>query len=374
VKRYLVGGAVRDRLLGFTPHERDWVVVGSTPEEMRAAGFTQVGRDFPVFLHPQTKEEHALARTERKSAAGHQGFVVHASPDVSLEDDLIRRDLTVNAMAEDEFGTLIDPHGGQRDLERRWLRHVSPAFSEDPLRVLRLARFAARFAPLGFRVSDETVALCRQLTASGALRELSAERVWQETARAISESPAPSVFFTTLQLLNGLGDWFAWLAADAASPSLAALDQAAEDGAELAVRMAALMTSDEGLTIAQRTDACQQLRMPNEISVLVLTVAEAGDDLSRAESLAPAALLQRLERMSAFRPSPLFDRVLAVEAVRAKVARRPLTTHFWVSAREQATALQARDVMADGLRGPAISQALTAARIQRLAEWRQGFD
>lgn len=374
MKRYLVGGAVRDALLGFTPHERDWVVVGSTPEQMRAAGFTQVGRDFPVFLHPQTREEHALARTERKSAAGHQGFVVHAAADVTLEEDLVRRDLTVNAIAQDESGALIDPHGGQRDLENRCLRHVSPAFSEDPLRVLRLARFAARFAPLGFRVADETVALCRQLNAGGALRELSAERVWQETARAISESPAPSVYFATLQLLGGLTDWFDWLPAAHGSPSLRALDQAAKDHAELAVRVAALMAPAAAqATAAQLVHACARLRMPKDIATLVDSYLDAAPDLRLADGLAAAALLQRLERMAAFRPTPLFDCVLAVDAVLARIAQRPDPTAFWRGARDQAVALQARDVRVEGLHGPAIARALAAARTQRLADWQQGL-
>ena len=375
MKRYLVGGAVRDALLGLAPHERDWVVVGSTPEQMRAAGFTQVGRDFPVFLHPQTREEHALARTERKTAAGHQGFVVHAAADVTLEEDLVRRDLTVNAIAQDESGALIDPHGGQRDLENRCLRHVSPAFSEDPLRVLRLARFAARFAPLGFRVADETVALCRQLNAGGALRELSAERVWQETARAISESPVPSVYFATLQLLGGLADWFDWLPAAHGSPSLKALDQAANDHAELAVRVAALMAPATApqATAAQLVNACARLRMPKDIATLVDSYLDAAPDLRLADGLAAAALLRRLERMAAFRPTPLFDRLLAVDAVLAKVAQRLDPTAFWRGARDQAAVLQARDVRVEGLHGPAIARALAAARTQRLADWQQGL-
>ncbi|WP_043110207.1 CCA tRNA nucleotidyltransferase [Polycyclovorans algicola] len=374
MKRYLVGGAVRDGLLGLTPHERDWVVVGSTPEQMRAAGFTQVGRDFPVFLHPQTKEEHALARTERKSGAGHQGFVVHASPEVTLEDDLIRRDLTVNAIAEDESGALIDPHGGARDIENRWLRHVSPAFSEDPLRVLRLARFAARFAPLGFRVADETLALCRQLVATGALRELSAERVWQETVRAINESPAPSVFFTTLDAVGGLADWFGWLSTTALPLSLAAVDQATADHADPVVRAAAWMAPAAAQLTPVKWDAvCQQLRVPNDISTLVATFVASADDLHHGEALAPDALLRRLEGMSAFRRSTLFDRVLAVDAVLAQGVRRRAHTAFWQAARAQAEAVQARDVMTDGLRGPAISDALAAARTQRLADWRQAF-
>lgn len=174
---YLVGGAVRDRLLGLPVTERDWVVVGATPQAMRELGFRPVGKDFPVFLHPKTGEEYALARTERKSAPGHTGFVFHAAPEVTLEEDLRRRDLTINAIAESARGELIDPYGGRRDLERRVLRHVSDAFVEDPLRVLRVARFAARFAALGFRVAPETLGLMRAIAASGELEHLSAERI-----------------------------------------------------------------------------------------------------------------------------------------------------------------------------------------------------
>ncbi|MBI3171452.1 MAG: multifunctional CCA tRNA nucleotidyl transferase/2'3'-cyclic phosphodiesterase/2'nucleotidase/phosphatase, partial [Hydrocarboniphaga effusa] len=182
MKRYLVGGAVRDALLGLPVKERDWVVVGATPEEMTAAGYKPVGKDFPVFLHPQTKEEHALARTERKSGRGYHGFTFYTGADVTLEDDLVRRDLTVNAIAQAEDGALIDPHGGRRDLDARLLRHVSPAFAEDPVRVLRVARFHTRFAPLGFRLADETLALMREMAANGEVDHLVSERVWQEMA------------------------------------------------------------------------------------------------------------------------------------------------------------------------------------------------
>jgi tRNA nucleotidyltransferase (CCA-adding enzyme) len=208
VKSYLVGGAVRDALLGLPVREKDWVVVGAAPEDMAAAGYRPVGKDFPVFLHPQTKEEHALARTERKSGRGYHGFTFHTGAEVTLEEDLIRRDLTVNAMARDDDGTLVDPYGGQRDLQARLLRHVSPAFAEDPVRILRVARFAARFAPLGFRVADETMALMRQMVERGEADHLVSERVWKETERTLSGDGRdeagyrPSVYF---QVLHGCG-------------------------------------------------------------------------------------------------------------------------------------------------------------------------
>lgn len=195
---YKVGGAVRDRLLGRPVSERDWVVVGASAEQMLERGYRPVGADFPVFLHPQTGEEYALARTERKSGRGYGGFTFHASPEVTLEQDLIRRDLTVNAMAEDDAGNLIDPYGGQQDLQARVLRHVSPAFAEDPLRVLRVARFAARYAPLGFCVASETLALMHQLAESGELSALTPERSWKEISRALMEA-RPDVFIQVLR-------------------------------------------------------------------------------------------------------------------------------------------------------------------------------
>ncbi|HRO62827.1 multifunctional CCA addition/repair protein [Thermomonas sp.] len=198
MQTYLVGGAVRDALLGLPPGDRDFVVVGATAQQMRDAGFKQVGRDFPVFLHPHTGEEHALARTERKSGRGYTGFVVHADPSVTLEEDLRRRDFTINAIARAEDGTLVDPFGGARDIQARVLRHVGDAFVEDPLRVLRAARFMARLAPLGFTVAPETIALMRQMAASGELDALVPERVWQELGKAM-RSAQPSAFLRTLR-------------------------------------------------------------------------------------------------------------------------------------------------------------------------------
>ncbi|HEX8777467.1 MAG TPA: multifunctional CCA addition/repair protein, partial [Rhodanobacter sp.] len=205
---YLVGGAVRDKLLGRPEGDRDYVVTGASPDELLALGYKPVGRDFPVFLHPRTGEEHALARTERKSGRGYHGFEFHADPAVTLEQDLARRDLTINAIAEDEHGALIDPYGGARDLEARVLRHVSPAFAEDPVRLLRVARFAARFAPLGFTVADETMALLRQMVAEGEVDHLVPERVWAETRKALAE-PQPSAFLRVLREAGALRVLFA---------------------------------------------------------------------------------------------------------------------------------------------------------------------
>ena len=203
IRTYLVGGAVRDRLLGLPVKDRDWVVTGATPAELLQQGFKTVGSDFPVFLHPHTGEEYALARTERKTAKGYHGFHFHAAPEVTLEADLARRDLTINAMAQDDAGNLIDPYGGQADLQQRLLRHVSAAFAEDPVRILRVARFAARFAPLGFQVAADTQQLMREMVAAGEVDALVPERVWQETVKALAE-PAPERFFEVLRECGAL--------------------------------------------------------------------------------------------------------------------------------------------------------------------------
>jgi len=203
MQTYLVGGAVRDSLLNIAIKDKDWVVVGSTPAELINLGYSQVGADFPVFLHPKTKEEYALARTERKSGSGYQGFNCDFNPDITLEEDLLRRDLTVNAMAQNDDGSIVDPYNGQRDIKEKKLRHVSDAFSEDPLRVLRVARFAARFAHLGFTIADETIELMRDIANSGELALLTPERVWQETERALGESQ-PWVYFQALRDCNAL--------------------------------------------------------------------------------------------------------------------------------------------------------------------------
>lgn len=217
MKFFLVGGAVRDKLLNLPVKDHDWVVVGSSPEQMTRQGFQPVGQDFPVFLHPDTKEEYALARTERKSGHGYSGFVFHTTPDVTLEEDLIRRDLTINAMAEDEHGTVYDPYGGQNDLKDKLLRHVSPAFQEDPLRILRVARFAARFYHLGFRVASETLELMTSMVDRGEASYLVPERVWQETMRALSE-PAPEIYFEVLSACHAMNvvmpEWVPFLEKD----------------------------------------------------------------------------------------------------------------------------------------------------------------
>jgi tRNA nucleotidyltransferase (CCA-adding enzyme) len=302
MKTYVVGGAVRDALLGLPVADRDWVVVGETPEAMTAAGFKPVGKDFPVFLHPESREEYALARTERKSGRGYKGFTVYASPDVSLEQDLERRDLTINAMAKDAAGQLIDPFGGEKDLRAGVLRHVSDAFAEDPVRVLRVARFAARF---GFRIADETLALMRRLVEAGEMQALVAERVWQEFARGLAE-PQPARLFDALLQCGAqrvvLPELEAVLSDATARAALyASLERAARAGAPLPERFA-LFAHALGATGDAAIDAlCARLRVPNDVEDLARALCRCGEGLHGAERAPPAALLATLKCVDAFR-------------------------------------------------------------------------
>jgi tRNA nucleotidyltransferase (CCA-adding enzyme) len=336
---YEVGGAVRDALLGLPVNDRDWVVVGATPERMVALGFRPVGRDFPVFLHPDTHEEYALARTERKTARGYRGFQVHCAPDVSLEDDLRRRDLTINAIARAADGTLVDPWGGERDLRARVLRHVSDAFAEDPVRILRLARFAARFTD--FTVAPETEALMRAMVAHGEVDALVPERVWQELSRGLMET-RPSRMVAVLhdcgaleRLLPGLEGPRATLAGDVA-------DAAAALGADLPVRAAAFLQAlgpaDATAGAAPRETApvpereapvraaCERLKAPNDCRDLAVLAARELDGLARAAAAGPSDMVGLLERADALRKPARFEALLRVEqAVRG--AARGRTPH-----------------------------------------------
>lgn len=265
---YQVGGAVRDRLLGIEVYDHDWVVVGADAEQMLALGYQPVGKDFPVFLHPDSHEEYALARTERKSGQGYGGFTFHAAPEVTLEQDLMRRDLTVNAIAEDDQGNLYDPYQGQQDLQRRLLRHVSPAFAEDPLRVLRVARFLARFTHLGFSIASETLTLMARLSASGELQALSAERVWKETERALTEAD-PEQYFITLERCGALDQLMPELSAihnidqqhETGQPPLQALTHACAISTDAAVRWAVVCHGIEAEPALEQLH--QRLKIPN---------------------------------------------------------------------------------------------------------------
>lgn len=338
---YQVGGSVRDKLLGLPVSDRDWVVVGATVNQMQDLGYRLVGKDFPVFLHPRTHEEYALARTERKVGPGYKGFTVYAAPDVSLEDDLRRRDLTVNAMALAPDGGLIDPFGGGADLKRRILRHVSPAFSEDPVRILRVARFAARFAPLGFVVADETMALMRAMVDAGEVDALVPERVWTELVRALGEQ-RPARFFEVLRGCGALRRLFPELdqlfgvpqphqhhpEIDTGVHVMQVLDRAAQLSPDTRVRFAALLHDlDKGATLpapwprdagheerglALIEAMCQRLRAPNDYRDLALLAGKYHSVVLRAEELHPVTLLDTLQGLDAFRRPERFEQFLLV--------------------------------------------------------------
>lgn len=405
MKRYLVGGAVRDALLGLPAGEQDWVVVGARPEDMVAAGYRPVGKDFPVFLHPATKDEHALARTERKSGRGYHGFTFHTGPEVTLEDDLRRRDLTVNAIARDDEGRLTDPYGGQRDIEARVLRHVSDSFAEDPVRVLRLARFAARFAPLGFSVAPETIALCWQLVEAGEVDALVAERVWKETERALMEA-RPSVYFETLRACGALARLFPELDAlfgvpqradyhpeiDTGVHTLMCIDAAARLGYGLEVRVAALchdygkaLTPLNALPSHPGHDArgvplvekfCERLRVPNRCREVALIQTREHLLVHNVRQLRPTTLLELLERLRAFKDETVFARVreACICDARGRLGFENCDysqTDYLFEAAQVAMRLQARDVIADGKQGADIGPALAAKRTEALADWVQ---
>jgi tRNA nucleotidyltransferase (CCA-adding enzyme) len=336
---YLVGGAVRDRLLGRAVGERDFVVVGATPDELLSRGFQQVGKDFPVFLHPQTKDEYALARTERKTAPGYHGFAVHADPDITLEEDLQRRDLTINALAEDPSGVLIDPYGGLSDLQARVLRHVSPAFAEDPVRILRLARFAARFDDLGFRVAPETMDLMREMVAAGEVDALVPERVWQELARALCED-RPSRFFEVLRdcgalvrllpevdRLWGVPQPEKWHPeVDTGVHVMLVVDMAARLSPDLGVRFAALChdlgkgttpteilpshRGHEERSVDLLEAICERLRVPVRFRELARITARYHGLVHKVDELRATTILDLLEGDDAFRRPERFHRML----------------------------------------------------------------
>jgi len=398
---YLVGGAVRDRLLGRPVRERDWVVVGADPSELIARGFTPVGREFPVFLHPETREEYALARLERKIAPGYRGFTTQFSPDVTLEEDLRRRDLTINAIAESESGEIVDPYGGQRDLEARVLRHVSEAFVEDPVRILRVARFAARFAPLGFQVADETMSLMRRMVESGEVDALVPERVWQETERALGE-PRPDTFFETLRECGALRVIFPELAAlygvpqparwhpeiDTGVHVMLALRFAAQAGASTAVRFAVLAHDlGKALTPPERWPShrgheeagvpliealCSRLKVPTAHRELAVLTARHHTLVHRAAELRPATVLKLLESVDAFRRPDRFEELLAACEADAR-GRRGLEDRPYPQAdllrraRAAAAAVTLDEEERRGLAGAAIGERIRRKRLAAIA-------
>ncbi|MFZ9478515.1 MAG: multifunctional CCA addition/repair protein [Steroidobacteraceae bacterium] len=394
---YLVGGAVRDALLGRPVAERDWVVVGATPQELEARGFTPVGRDFPVFLHPQSREEYALARLERKTGPGYRGFVTEFAPDVTLEQDLARRDLTVNAMAQAADGRLIDPHGGRTDLEQRVLRHVSPAFVEDPVRILRIARFLARFAHLGFRVAPETLELMRQMSASGELDALVPERVWRELERLLGEATpragiellrecgALRIVLPEIDALFGVPQRPEWHPeVDTGEHVLLALQVAAARAAPVSVRFAVLM-HDLGKALTPREQwprhidheargipaieaLCRRLRVPQEHRDLAVLASRFHTHVHRGLELRATTVLEVLESTDAFRRPARFAELLEVCECDARgrlgFADRPYPQRArFERALGAASGVTLQPAERDGLEGPAIGERLRRKRL-----------
>jgi tRNA nucleotidyltransferase (CCA-adding enzyme) len=402
MQTYLVGGAVRDKLLGLAAGDRDYVVVGALPEDLLARGYRPVGRDFPVFLHPQTGEEYALARTERKSGRGYHGFVFQADASVTLEQDLARRDLTINAIAEDAQGGLIDPFGGARDIDARVLRHVSPAFAEDPVRVLRTARFAARFSPLGFTVAPETMALMQQMVREGEVDHLVPERTWAEARKALGE-PQPSTFLRVLRACGALAVLFPEVDSLYGVPQRAefhpeidcgvhlelVLDQAAQlkPGDDLVAFCALTHDLGKALTpanelprhigheqrgVAPLRALAARLKVPAEHAALAELVCREHLNAHRAFELKPATVLKLLASLDALRRPARLDTFLA--ACTADKRGRSGHAHdaypqadYLRAARDAAAAIEAAGFVAAGLTGPAIGKAMASARIDAIA-------
>lgn len=394
---YKVGGAVRDRLLRRPVTEVDWVVVGSSAEEMQAAGFRPVGADFPVFLHPQTGEEYALARTERKSGRGYGGFTFYASPDVTLEQDLIRRDLTVNAMAEDEQGHLIDPYGGQADLAARQLRHVSPAFAEDPLRVLRVARFAARYADLGFSVAPETQALMQQLAESGELQALTPERSWKEVSRALME-PRPDVFVQVLHQSGALKELLpeVYELFNTAPPpqggsrtgghTLEVLRRCASHEQPLTVRWACLLmqlgraidgpgaeTGNTDVTLIDRVN--ERYKVPRDCQDLSRLVGEFYPLGHQAMTLSALRLFELLQHFDIYRRPERFEQFIAS----CEMDAQGLEWHEYPQANylrgvaNHVRAVQVKPLIDQGHKGAGLGEALKRERLEAVRQYQDRF-
>ena len=352
---YLVGGAVRDQLLGLSVKDKDWVVVGSTPEEMLDLGYRQVGADFPVFLHPQTQEEFALARTERKSAAGYQGFECRFSNDVTLEQDLLRRDLTINAMAQTTDGEIIDPYGGQQDLRDKVLRHVSPAFVEDPLRVLRVARFAARFDHLGFQIAPETLELMQAIVSSGEIEHLVAERVYQESHRAMTE-PNPERYFFELQQCHALEHWFPeW-------HSFAPLYQCPSQSQDGLQRWGAYLSR---LTQNDIQHLSKRIKLPNQIQDVGHCAAQLLQSRVQLEQPDAKQLMELFNQGDVWRRS---DRWLQALMISLEQLNSPIDYLTWQTWLIELKAINAQQIVAEGVRGPEVGQRLEQLRQQRLQQ------
>ena len=403
MRTYLVGGAVRDKLLGRPVIDHDHVVVGAHPEDMLALGYKPVGKDFPVFLHPETSEEYALARTERKTGRGYHGFAFHADPNVTLEQDLARRDLTINAIAQDEQGTLVDPYGGVRDIEQRLLRHVSPAFVEDPVRLLRVARFAARFAPLGFTVAEETMTLLQQMVRDGEVDHLVPERVWAETRKALGEAQ-PSTFLRVLRDAGALAVLFPEIDALYGVPQRAEFHPEIDTGVHMemvldaAARLApgndlvgfCALTHDLGKALTPKEELPRhvghehrgvkplraltaRLKVPTEYAELAELVCREHLNCHRAFELKPATVLKLLTALDALRrPERLqtfLTACLADKRGRLAHEQDDYPQAAWLRrARDAAASITSAPFVAQGLQGPAIGAAMEKARVQAIAD------
>lgn len=404
MKTFLVGGAVRESLLNFPVKDKDWVVIGETPESMIKQGFQPVGKDFPVFLHPQTHDEYALARTERKTAPGYKGFTIHASPEITLEEDLIRRDLTINAMAMDEQGIIFDPFHGKEDLENRIFRHVSPAFSEDPVRILRLARFAARYSHLGFTIADETLALMKQMVNDGETDHLVAERVWAELVKALSEK-TPAAFFYTLRECNALQSIFPEIdqlfgvpqpekhhpEIDTGIHSLLSLEQACLLSPKAEVRLAALL-HDLGKAVTDKSKwpshhghekkglpvldkFCQRLRVPKPFKALAIQVMTYHTHSHRCFELKASTLTDMLSSLGAFKASAstIKDFLLACEADckgRTGLENTPYPqSDFLLGAATAGCNIDTSNVLNSDLEGSKIGDAIRILRIAAISRY-----
>ena len=407
MKIYRVGGAVRDKLLNYPSDENDWVVVGATPQKMVDLNYVPVGSDFPVFIQPQTGEEYALARTERKSGHGYQGFTFHADEDISLEEDLVRRDLTINAMAEDEDGSLIDPYGGQRDLSDKLLRHVSDAFTEDPLRVLRVARFAARYHHLGFTIAPETLALMASITASGELGYLVAERVWKETERALGER-SPDIYIQTLRDCGALKALFPEVDClfgvaqradfhpeiDTGIHILMALQQSAKLSDNSVIRFAVLVhdlgkgitpehilpshSGHEARGVILVDSLCDRLKVPNHFRQLALAVTEYHLMCHKALALEPELILELLKGIGALKSrDKLEDFILCCEAdARGRKGfeeRDYPSAEYLRAALDKAMGISIADLVKSGIEGAEIGRQLSLRRIACIAELKQNY-
>lgn len=404
---YLVGGAVRDSLLNHPSSENDWVVVGATPKQMTDQGFKPVGKDFPVFLHPKTKEEYALARTERKSGHGYKGFEFYTSQEVTLEQDLIRRDLTINAMAQDNSGNIIDPYGGQKDLEKKILRHVSDAFTEDPLRVLRIARFAARYHHLGFTIADETMDLLKSIVAKGEMEFLVSERVWKETSRALKEQ-SPQIFIEVLKQCGALAEILPEIDAlfgvpqradyhpevDTGVHTLMALEQSVKISNCGAVRYSVLVhdvgkaltpdavlpshTGHESTGLPVVKAMCERLGVPNHYSQLAMAVTEYHLHSHKARELKPATILKLFQNIGALRDkNRLQDFLFCCEAdARGRAGFEDITylpKKYLMDALEAVQQVDISDLVAKGLEGAEIGKQLKQRQIAQLTAFKSEY-